>query len=1091
MESLQSLEAVLAEFFACTNEERRRYLETGLLQFIRQPNSYEKCGEYLEQTNNPLVIYYCLLVYEEVVLRGWSALDASCRLKVRNFLLQYLKRKYSDISGYLRNKLVKVYVDLAKQEWPETYPHFLNDVLEQMPTVLVRFHILNTLVEEIYMDREDISIYRRRQLQTCLGVNIETFVGHTLTYLDGLSKGQNVESFASEKEKHDATMKAVRSVHACYQHSTPVVEHTNISQYGFSVMSNLIVFADRERPDESIEFIEQTLNTISQMVTSLTVLATKDERVAEMAVEAIYTAVGTLLSHAQTYNTDEDGDRVWTAVASVLHALVAESAYLTQVYHGRTGDKGKQIVLSILSFMLQLLTIQSTLEFFIQALEMWITYLTQMNRESDGFRRDVNRHTKQQYPEPAMRAQMYVAIANVLLSQLEWKNLCTRLKEDDRDYRNLDIEEHEGISAMLLAACDIFSRLFEICASEIVPLVVDYFLNHGTAAFTQMISSDNPSVIAVIEASMNCTISLMIIGTLHQCAMENFSDLKSTTEGILMTTLNVCDICVKNQVSRSNGVLATVHVTCFRTLSVYSEWIVLYGTHKADGSEEGEGGGDIQSLLVQITSLVVHTLAVNNLPVCVYSGTIGMLRKLTATIRPCELLEWSDMQALTANLDVIANYLPINVHSSSSAYQDRLVSALYVAVLHAYVQPYPNVLESNQRYTERSDKLKMTMATWMNQFQHMYQQVMSTTQATLQIEQRMRAYLIIAADIILSIRDMPAKSKASIHTVFKPVIDSTLSMCACNGNFLTENINAVIAIADSLSSQVGSSYITMALETVMSAVQQRNEILGHLVIDKLLQLLLRVVGRRTKNMTAQYSKLYTVLFYELLPRLRSLDHQSQSNFGVKKNCVSSSTQDTKYDILQTWFTVVYEMCDTRWDYFFSKKVKQFGDRSSINSLEPSPALENSETWFSIMEAFHWALGEDDITLYFEVATLLLRLDETKGVFGRAEFVQNCRSTFSERLMKVLVDKTHHSHSELSAQLLFRIAKPDMNYFCETWFPQFISQRCLYPHQTEMLLKEMVSSQDRALFAFSRSVLDSATMIRHFQFVNSAANKIGE
>ncbi|KNC70928.1 hypothetical protein SARC_16540, partial [Sphaeroforma arctica JP610] len=51
-----------------------------------------------------------------------------------------------------------------------------------------------------------------------------------------------------------------------------------------------------------------------------------------------------------------------------------------------------------------------------------------------------------------------------------------------------------------------------------------------------------------------------------------------------------------------------------------------------------------------------------------------------------------------------------------------------------------------------------------------------------------------------------------------------------------------------------------------------------------------------------------------------------------------------------------------------------------------------------MEVYHWALGEQDITLYYEVLTSLWKLDERNHLFKGQEFMLKCRESFASRLM---------------------------------------------------------------------------------------------
>ncbi|KNC71098.1 hypothetical protein SARC_16366, partial [Sphaeroforma arctica JP610] len=107
MDSIQSVEAVLAEFFQCTDDTRRKQLESGLVESMRAPNAYIRCCQFLSQSRDQRVVYYCLLVFEEVILRQWQTLNADSRLTVRRFVHEYLRQNYTTLAISQRNKIVK------------------------------------------------------------------------------------------------------------------------------------------------------------------------------------------------------------------------------------------------------------------------------------------------------------------------------------------------------------------------------------------------------------------------------------------------------------------------------------------------------------------------------------------------------------------------------------------------------------------------------------------------------------------------------------------------------------------------------------------------------------------------------------------------------------------------------------------------------------------------------------------------------------------------------------------------------------------------------------------------------------------------
>ncbi|KNC75955.1 hypothetical protein SARC_11527 [Sphaeroforma arctica JP610] len=277
---------------------------------------------------------------------------------------------------------------------------------------------------------------------------------------------------------------------------------------------------------------------------------------------------------------------------------------------------------------------------------------------------------------------------------------------------------------------------------------------------------------------MNCTFGMMIIGTLHECVRDLFIEHRETTEQLVVAVMGVSDLCLSKELACADNVLASVHATSFRTLALFSEWIITYGNKATSSNEAAISAASVEGLLMQITRLLVHTLARQGMPTAVYSGAIEMLRRMTARIRPLHLLTWGDMSALVQNLHVIEEYLPKQDRhqGQGSANRENLTSALYIAVTYAYLQPYANLPESGQNYTERAAKYRTAMGPWLDRYNQLHTYVNTHSDAS--AEETMRLQLTTAADIIYGIKDLPKKSKEMFHAGFEPVLLTALEQCA-------------------------------------------------------------------------------------------------------------------------------------------------------------------------------------------------------------------------------------------------------------------------------------------------------------------------
>ena len=57
-------------------------------------------------------------------------MDNSDKLEIRAFLLNHLVNRYKVLPAFLRNKMAKVLVDVARVDWPHSYPDFIDNILQ-------------------------------------------------------------------------------------------------------------------------------------------------------------------------------------------------------------------------------------------------------------------------------------------------------------------------------------------------------------------------------------------------------------------------------------------------------------------------------------------------------------------------------------------------------------------------------------------------------------------------------------------------------------------------------------------------------------------------------------------------------------------------------------------------------------------------------------------------------------------------------------------------------------------------------------------------------------------------------------------------
>lgn len=80
-------------------------------------------------------IFTCSLSFfslQTVINKQWMGIAANDKMEIRNSVNQYLLTNHTAVPTYIRNKLVKLVVDIGRLDWPHFYPDFFPSILQVM-----------------------------------------------------------------------------------------------------------------------------------------------------------------------------------------------------------------------------------------------------------------------------------------------------------------------------------------------------------------------------------------------------------------------------------------------------------------------------------------------------------------------------------------------------------------------------------------------------------------------------------------------------------------------------------------------------------------------------------------------------------------------------------------------------------------------------------------------------------------------------------------------------------------------------------------------------------------------------------------------
>ncbi|KAF5293825.1 hypothetical protein FQA39_LY03310 [Lamprigera yunnana] len=205
-ESLAALEHLMEEFFThSTSNSRKHDIEAQLNTFSNQRDCWKLCVYFLTHTSSQYVSMYALSTIESVINRQWVTLEWEHRVQLKSALYNYLIEQDVTAPHFLRNKLAKLIVDIARFDWPHFFPEFLSNTIQVCKTFvatpshcqslqllqssegqllgLVMLHITS---EEFMNSRPDLSSYRKEELTKLLQQNIPQIFQILCTILESV-----------------------------------------------------------------------------------------------------------------------------------------------------------------------------------------------------------------------------------------------------------------------------------------------------------------------------------------------------------------------------------------------------------------------------------------------------------------------------------------------------------------------------------------------------------------------------------------------------------------------------------------------------------------------------------------------------------------------------------------------------------------------------------------------------------------------------------------------------------------------------------------------------------------------------------------
>lgn len=1099
MISIGELEGVLDRLFSPTvaNDEKQN-IENGLGKIRENPESVDFACQILNESQHQYAVWFACLTLERVAQTQWT--NVPNRDDVRSFVLRYALRQHGGgLPKHVVVKLAKVVVEMAKHDWPERYPSFLQDILSACAqpdeaTSTAGLQILLLTIEEFALDSSKavITSARKNELRSMLRQevgNIMKLVASTMN--QGLSSPE--VNAGRESTKVTLSFQILQQVFAWLQVSQVV--SVEVMEAVFKYMSLL-----------HSEHAVQALMCINEMLDKNLV----PKEVVDFILRVSVAALETL----QKLSGGQDNSVLENCAAGVVSQYTRFLSILLRKHLRRLESVPNFSVVSFAELLATYTLRQENTDDFLYALELWSVYTKYV---SDEHERGSQSQAASAYLQVLCQLMMKL-VERALWSTNEEglqniddepperassprlgdagrmsssSSLLNRSSEDDDQEEEYDTEYERYIAriATLVSQIGVLPVPYEGPAFEPLLMEAGRHLQSNMevlSSFFRQLSQGQTSSSVDIERYAHAAAD---IATLMQIASQlahwlvvpgRFSTLFDAALQYMRWSMELIEAVNNHRLYTYGPSFVRLQVRALELATSMCTWLQKLGQlAQAVLSTSGEvSDGDKQVLqnnstardfisnfdnvAMQVIDHALSSLSSNMSPVPeeISIAAIDLFAAICANVIPTRLVEYSSMQRVCGNLAEFSAPLAI-----------RARSRLYVAVSKMTLSPAAKRVASGERektkatYTDRIGPITQTLTTLVEQCAQ--NQNAGTPSSRAQHTERCRPLLSILVAISEDSVNEGTTTKQIISSVVLPALPVTVRFInilmqpavdlGMHGNQLSQDqanrlrrqvtlslgaardaLDFVVAALNAFSRQAGKDACLQTVSDLVDIFTRQS--LAHNVAEN---------GSGGPLLLLKLLRLFVALlndpstnFYPVFPKLLTLCLQEfpeiTSKLAARSSAENSTGSAAAAEHAIDLFEVQYELIHT----VLRQHWRWFwrDDRNDPNHMYFTRSME------LLLESLE--MQSLAPTTFRHNLAIFDDLQNTHKLFQVEHFKDNMRPAFLQTLLYVLVSKSRELLQEEILVTLYGLASVDLDGFFDQIVPNFIRFYVNKVHQSQ-------------------------------------------
>jgi len=1109
-ENLRALETLLNEFFApTTSNKRKQEIERLLEQFRQQARAWKDCLFFLLHTSDNYVYMFSLTTLESVIHVAWAGMLGEERAEIRTTLNNFLLQHHRSAPAFIKNKLVKLIVDIARSDWPHFYPDFMPQVrklIGQQDTLLLGLSMMLTTSEELGSPREDISTSRAVELRrlmegqvgdmlvavaTQLDKILDIDLGGTVTTpppspsLSGDSEDSNSmdgllgnpTTIISGTLLQSASTRALANVGKTRSLSLDEESRT-IASHCLKCIAHIFTWASLSRA-----LTPRLLNTIFQFA-ALEARTGNDAALHGQGNSEISTLAMLAINEIMYKNfvpTDfqgylvimfkntfqllqgllqDSGGKVLQRIDEMYMEKICEFLRLFVCVHlGRCEVQQQQFpVLEFLGLLFKLTFQQPSVQGFYSCLDIWgcvIDYIQSsidMNRE-DGLAKLLK------YQEALL------SLVVELLKKLQLRQNAEQLNHLDNVTTNDDNETEW--QHFLRVGIETIMKVADLLPSEVIGLVepgwrhvsvmylsLDKLLTE-TDGKRSLHVREREDVVTLHQTLRDYSSYLQLFGRLSSLFLgESFKERLEMGLDLLKQLLALVTFGSTQRLWRCDVQLEEIttdlmeaHSQTVAALKAWCHWLAALHSESLTDSTYTWICSDITDrIVVAVVSLVKEGDHVS----LVHSAAHFMVT-LTGTVRPPSIWKLKEFTDLYSSVQ--------HINLQPQAYRLIVRSLCNVLLLH-----WPGILE--QKWEDRRKHLTKFLKDRTQTFRSLKTTPGFTENKVLQkqAEGEIVHTLEMLGDLVENVLNEVTQTKKLCHDAIRDYIELSLWLFPLyiNSTRVCEHLfNFFHTVFDVLKTQMGSVFVEQAIQTFLShfgqgqlsdVINQRNGA-GSRVIEKFLSILTFIVSEPGTS------------FRKLIPSTLSLclDH------------IYPLVSTTPSDIKSPLYHLLYNSLLHNWQYFF---------KSSLVHRSAGDEVQHPDTFLAVLKAIGQSFLQEDIAVFRQNIEALEHLNAKWRLYHKPIFVHNLLVDFLTVLLEVLIARSHNLLKDEICVAVYNMAAVDFPAFTAKFLPHFLtSQAQLDDNQRHILANAFRADTD--LPSFGSNLDRFVTDVRFYRLLNAS------